>query len=715
MRKEFRFFLWLLLSTATLVGLVFLRNWISPQPEKPAESKPRDIQAAKEQAPALAAAFAAASPGGWALPGDAWSPKAVEAQVKATQEASRLKQAEAARNALAAVPDKSVTLGAADGSKLLVTLSQRGGAVKTITLKDHEAASVDKAKPLGHSLVLVNDDDDGKLQTLDPADQLARQSFRFLVKDAVIEWTIKEETPNKVVFEGRVPGHGVTVTRTFSLEPGAYHLDHQLSLAFDPRAKTAGQKEFVYELTGPYGLPIEGIAWKRSPFRQAVVTTVDAKSGGAKRKLFDPSQLRENSDELVRPADEGRELQYAGVMVQYFAALVVVDGDPAQARWLQTIKPEYLGDDADFPKGAEAAQGKVGVRLVSRPIPIEPGNTVTHQYLLFAGPVKVRLLNYEPGVPEGLPDRYEKELHINLLTDAPSDNWFSRMMAHLLWNDLLVIFTNVMHWLLEHLVYVTRHYGVAIILLTLLVRLCMFPISRKQALASIRMQKLAPELKKLQEKHKDDRQALAQAQMRLYREQGVNPMSGCLIILLQMPVFMGLYYALNESFHLRLASFLWIDNLAVPDDLFGWSSWPGIGDFARWINLGPTFNLLPLISVALMIVQQKYLTPPPADEQQAAQMKMMNIMMIFMAYMFYWVAAGLCVYFVVSGAWGILERKLLPKITHEKAKPAAEGKGAVPARGRGKPSPNGDRNSAPGFLGKIADWCHEIIKRAEKK
>jgi YidC/Oxa1 family membrane protein insertase len=226
------------------------------------------------------------------------------------------------------------------------------------------------------------------------------------------------------------------------------------------------------------------------------------------------------------------------------------------------------------------------------------------------------------------------------------------------------------------------------------------------------MQKLAPELKKLQEKYKEDRQALAQAQMKLYREKGVNPLSGCLVILLQMPIFLGLYYALNESIHLRLAGFLWIDNLAVPDAMFNWRSWPVMGQIAAWLRLGDTFNLLPLVSIALMLVQQRYLMPPPADEQQAMQMKMMNIMMIFMAYMFYWVAAGLCVYFVVSGAWGLLERKLLPKLTHDKDKPTTEPKQA--AKQRSKPSPNGDRNGT-GVLGRIAGWCQEIIKRAEKK
>ena len=105
-----------------------------------------------------------------------------------------------------------------------------------------------------------------------------------------------------------------------------------------------------------------------------------------------------------------------------------------------------------------------------------------------------------------------------------------------------------------------------------MVRAMMFPLSRKQAMMGIKMQALQPQLKELQEKHKDDKQAFAADQMRIFRKNGVNPFGSCWVMLLQMPIFMGLYFSLQESIHFRLAPFwpTWITNLAAPDMLFEW-------------------------------------------------------------------------------------------------------------------------------------------------
>src|SRR5262249_5748747 len=151
-------------------------------------------------------------------------------------------------------------------------------------------------------------------------------------------------------------------------------------------------------------------------------------------------------------------------------------------------------------------------------------------------------------------------------------------------------------------------------LLTILVRSLMFPLSRKQALMSIRMQELQPEIAKLKEKYKDDRQALGMAQMELFRKHKVSPLGTCWVAFLQMPIFLGLYYALQESIHFRLAHFLWIDNLAAPDMLFSWTdSIPWISrpqDYGWLLYLGPYLNLLPVVAVALMITQQSLMAPP---------------------------------------------------------------------------------------------------------
>ena len=135
-----------------------------------------------------------------------------------------------------------------------------------------------------------------------------------------------------------------------------------------------------------------------------------------------------------------------------------------------------------------------------------------------------------------------------------------------------------------------------------------------------------------------------------------------------MPIFIGLYFALGESIFFRLGKFLWIDNLAAPDMLIYWGE--GIplisdpdnqGGLLGFLYLGPYFNLLPIIAVALMIVQQIVMTPPPQDEQQAMQFKMMRYMMIVIGIMFYKIAGGLCMYIIISTLWGLAERKLLPK------------------------------------------------------
>ena len=150
---------------------------------------------------------------------------------------------------------------------------------------------------------------------------------------------------------------------------------------------------------------------------------------------------------------------------------------------------------------------------------------------------------------------------------------------------------------------------------------------------------------------------------------------------------------MQESVFFRLGTFLWIENLAAPDMLFYWGqSIPIIADpngqggvvmdkgilqwlatVPRFFYLGPFFNLLPIIAVVLMIVQQIVMTPPPQDEQQAAQFKMMRYMMVVIGIMFYKVAAGLCMYIIISTVWGLCERRFLPKKQTAPALPAATG------------------------------------------
>ena len=260
-----------------------------------------------------------------------------------------------------------------------------------------------------------------------------------------------------------------------------------------------------------------------------------------------------------------------------------------------------------------------------------------------------------------------------------------------------------------------RNYGLAIIMLTIVVRLAFFPVSRQQA-----------------RKRPVDAEGPAQAQgdwKRSTRATGrpcrrparnccskhnYNPSSGCLLLLLQMPIFIGLYRALQVNVELRGAPLIshavrWCSNLAAPDMLYDWSwfmpdavnngvGFPWFPLFGSMLGMGPYLNLFPIITIALFLAQQKVMMPPAADEQAAQQQKIMKYVMFLMAFMFYKVAAGLCIYFIATTLWGLAERRFLPRA----ASADDSGEDGAPSR----PAPKVDR---------LSNAEREAIRRKKRK
>ena len=190
------------------------------------------------------------------------------------------------------------------------------------------------------------------------------------------------------------------------------------------------------------------------------------------------------------------------------------------------------------------------------------------------------------------------------------------------------------------------------------------------------MQELKPEMDRINEKYKGKPEDKTRAMQELWRKHNYNPMSGCLLAFLQLPIFIGLYRSLMINVELRQAPLIsesihWCSNLAAPDMLFYWKDWsfipPFLTAYRGFASLGPFLNILPIFTVALFIIQQQMFMPPATDEQTKTQQKMMKYMMIFIGYMFYTVPSGLCLYIISSSLWGIAEKKLLPKTI---AKPA---------------------------------------------
>ena len=302
------------------------------------------------------------------------------------------------------------------------------------------------------------------------------------------------------------------------------------------------------------------------------------------------------------PASLTGNVDWAGAHTRYFvAALLPENPRDASARFTPTVP-------------GELALLEVGFARAELP----PGGRLDREYRLYLGPKE--------------PDRLDAVgAHLD---EAIQKGWFPSL-------------TRFFTWLLTATHNVVPNYGVAIILITIVVRLLMAPLMARQMKSMKRMSVLQPRMKEIQERYPDDRQKQSEAMMALYREAGVNPLSmmtGCLPMFLQLPVFIGFYYALQGAIQLRQQPFIgWIDDLSMPEALF---VIPGIELPVR---------LLPILMGASMVAQQK-LTPTTMDPAQARMM--LTVMPVMFTVMFYQFASGLVLYWFVSTLLGIGQQML---------------------------------------------------------
>ena len=247
-------------------------------------------------------------------------------------------------------------------------------------------------------------------------------------------------------------------------------------------------------------------------------------------------------------------------------------------------------------------QGNYIIGFTGPTLTVEPGKTAETSATLYAGPKSQAVL---------------KELSPGL--ELTVDYGF-------LWFIAQPIF-----WLLQHIHSIVGNWGWSIIFLTMLIKGLFFPLSAASYKSMARMRAVAPKLAALKEQHGDDRQKMSQAMMELYKKEKINPLGGCLPILVQMPVFLSLYWVLLESVEMRQAPFmLWITDLSIKDPFF----------------------ILPIIMGATMFIQQR-LNPTPPDPMQAKVMKMMPIIFTFF---FLWFPAGLVLYWVVNNVLSISQQ-----------------------------------------------------------
>jgi len=264
---------------------------------------------------------------------------------------------------------------------------------------------------------------------------------------------------------------------------------------------------------------------------------------------------------------------------------------------------------------------------------LEPGQTERYFAAAGAAYANVRI---EPGASQGWRFRlYAGPKTAGLQKFAPDAD---RTM-HLAWGPLDYL-ARLLLWVLIHLKGLCGSYGWSIIILTILVRLLFWPATAKANASMKKMAKVQPMIQKLREKYKDNPQMLNTKMMELYRIEGVNPMGGCLPILLQIPVFFALYATLDGAVELRQVAFWWSPDLAAPDT---------VGHI-----FGLPINPLVLAMTLLMVLQQR-LTPSAMDPMQQKMMLLMPIVMLFFLYN---LPSGLTLYWTVSQIFSILQMLL---------------------------------------------------------
>ena len=519
---------------------------------------------------------------------------------------------------------------------------------------------------------------------------------------SAVHWRQAEKSDTKATYTVDVfpPGSDrpITVNKSFEIREASKHpgLGYEVALSHSV-VNTSGQSHRVkLAFNGPNIPTIEGLrevpeivaGFNSDPARNKEVVLKNKTAGGFKA----------NADSTDIDALNESPILWAGSMSAYFDAIVrpaIVNGKPVNLGDVRAvaIAPPGEAHEAFVNLFFETQELTTGDQPLAFPMEVYLGPR--GRFILDKG-------EYFPAFPL----QYDKTL---VLTGG----WCGICT----WTWLI----NVLVWMLSMFQLGLRDWGLAIMALVIVVRLALHPITKKSQVSMAKMGKLAPEMERLKQKYKDDKEGMNRAMMQLYKEQGFIPILGCLPIVLQMPIWIALWAALQSTFELRHAPFLWnmtwIKDLSQPDRLIAFEPFklPILG-----IVMGPIdgLNILPILLGFVFYVSAKLQPKPPTmTPEQEQQQKMMLVMMpLLFPLMLYSGPSGLNLYILTSTAIGIWESKRVR--AHIKAQEEREKAGPVivdaPARKGGKePAKTGAAKPAKA-AGGLAGWLANLQQRAEE-
>jgi YidC/Oxa1 family membrane protein insertase len=469
---------------------------------------------------------------------------------------------------------------------LKLTVDTRGGSVVHADLLAYpDAPRTHKAPNPAPTVLLDNDPahyfvaQNGLVSSSDTAPQ-DQPSHQAVFQSAKTAYTLADGQDELKVDLTWQDAAGLKVTKTYSFKRGSYviGLDQRIDNGTDKpwqgnayqqllRVEPPKAGSWLANYTNPEVRSFQGAAWYT----------------GEKFEKLPFKDFKEPKDQLDSQIKGG----WAAMLRLYFFAAWIPSADQTDHYVTETINPD-------------SAQPRYLIRAVGPVLSVAPGQSTASEARLYLGPnVQGTLDAIAPGL------------------DLTIDYGMFKLIAV------------PMHGVLSFLHSIAKNWGVAIILLVLLIKGLTWKLTAMQYRSSARMRKLAPRIQALKERYGDDKQKMQQATMELYKKEKVNPMGGCLPVLITMPVFYGLFYVLEYSLELRHAPFLWIPDLSAPDP----------------------FYILPIIYAIVMLGTQ-WLNPAAAG-MDPAQAKMMKVMPLLFTVMFAFFPAGLCLYYAVNGLVGL--------------------------------------------------------------
>ena len=382
--------------------------------------------------------------------------------------------------------------------------------------------------------------------------------------------------------------NGAKVTKVFVFHKSSYLIDvsYEVSNLSNANLETSAYFQLVRDDSEPAG----GTMFVPTYTGPAVYTDKD------KFQKIDFASIAKNKAGIPGTSDNG----WAGMLQHYFVSAWVPTGNSPREFYAKQI------DDKSYSIG-----------LILPVATIAPGNTGVVSVPLYVGPAQSNLDNIAVGL--GLTVDY----------------------------GFLTIIAKPIFWLLTAINEWVQNWGWSIIILTILIKLAFFPLSAASYRSMAKMKLVAPKLAKIKEQYSDDRERLNRAMMDLYKTEKINPLGGCLPVLIQIPVFISLYWAILSSVEMRYAPFIgWITDLSKADPYY----------------------ILPVIMGVSMLIQTK-LNPKPADPMQA---KLMQIMPVAFSVVFFFFPVGLVLYSVVNNVLSILQQWYITRNTEAEAKGVAK-------------------------------------------